>query len=177
MLHKFRLIPLALLATAALYAATPTVGEQAPDFALRSLTGAEVRLSDVAKKGTVVLLALRGFPGYQCPLCNRQVKDFVHRADAFSKTGIQVVMVYPGPPDRAAEFAADKNLPANFHLLLDADYAFTNLYSLRWNAPNETAYPAAFVLGTDLRVKFAKVSDTHGGRASAAEVLDAVGAK
>lgn len=181
-----RLMPLALVALAAiavtpLRAAPPQVGEVAPDFQLRSLGGIEVRFADLVKRGTAVLIVLRGYPGYQCPICNRQVQEFIARAKAFDDAGARVVMVYPGPPDhleeRAAEFIADKKFPENFHLLLDPDYRFTNLYSLRWDAPRETAYPSTFIVGMDRKVRFAKVSTTHGGRSSAAEILSLVEAK
>lgn len=181
-----RIIPLALLALATmastpLRAASPQVGQVAPDFQLRSLGGEEVRFADLVKQGTAVLIVLRGYPGYQCPICNRQVQEFIAKAKAFANAGARVVMVYPGPPDhleeRAAEFIADKKFPENFHLLLDPDYRFTNLYSLRWNAPRETAYPSTFIVGTDRKVRLAKVSTTHGGRSSAAEILAILEAK
>jgi peroxiredoxin len=156
-------------------AAPPQVGRKAPDFELRSLSGKTVRLSETLNDGRVALLVLRGFPGYQCPLCQRQVRDYVKNASGFSKAGVRVVMVYPGPaqelPKRAQEFAADKDLPPHFEMLLDPDYRFTNLYGLRWNAPGETAYPATFLLNGDGTVTFAKISDSHGGRTSASEVL------
>ena len=47
-------------------------------------------------------------------------------------------------------------------------------YKLRWIAPRETAYPATFVIGPDRVVRHAKVSTTHGGRASAKEILGAL---
>jgi peroxiredoxin len=153
----------------------PAVGQKAPDFELTSLSGATVKLSDA--KRTTVLVVLRGFPGYQCPYCNRQVQDFVHNAESFG--GVRVLLVYPGPaadvPSRAREFAADKSLPANFDLLLDPDYRFTNLYRLRWDAPQETAYPATFVIDPEGVVTFARISSSHGGRTSAAEIAAELG--
>jgi hypothetical protein len=41
----------------------------------------------------------------------------------------------------------------------------------------ETAYPSTFVIGTDGKVRFAKFSGTHGGRASVEEVMSALEAK
>lgn len=158
----------------------PAIGTQAPDFTLKNLKGAAVRLADETAKGPVVLVVLRGFPGYQCPLCSRQVKELVDHASAFSTAKARVVMVYPGPADivksKGSEFAADKNLPAHFELLLDPDYVFTNLYGLRWDAPKETAYPSTFVLDKTGKVVYAKVSTTHGGRAPAKEILSALAA-
>lgn len=166
---------LALAACAPLPAAPPETGQRAPDFQLNSLEGKPVKLGELLGKGKVVLIVLRGFPGYQCPICQRQVQEFLSHAKAFADAGVQVAMVYPGPPaqleNRAAEFVAGRKFPENFHLLLDPDYRFTNLYSLRWDAPRETAFPSTFIVGPDGIVEFAKVSKNHGGRASAAEVL------
>ena len=173
MIH--RITTLLLLGVPAMLAASqPKVGENAPDFQLSSLQGNKVRLSDVSKAGTVVLVALRGYPGYQCPLCNRQVQEFIRNGQAFADAGARVVMVYPGPAERASEFVADKKLPVNFDLLLDPDYAFTNLYGLRWEAVGETAYPSTFVINPQGVISFAKISTSHGGRASAADVLRAL---
>jgi peroxiredoxin len=160
------------MAVASLMAQPPGVGQSAPDFALKNLEGKTVRLSEHTGQGEVVLIVLRGFPGYQCPLCNRQVQEFVSRAGELK--GRKVLLVYPGPPEKGAEFVADKNLPGNMELLLDTDYAFTNLYQLRWDAPKETAYPSTFVLERGGKIRYAKVSKTHGGRASVSEVVQAL---
>lgn len=165
---------LSMLAALVVTAAPPAIGDKAPLFSLPSLRGPDVRLSDVLAKGPVALIVLRGFPGYQCPVCNRQVQELVKSAKGFAEAGARVLMVYPGPRDKAVEFAADKSLPSHFDLLLDGDYTFTNQYGLRWNAPNETAYPSTFVLSRDGVVRFQKVSSSHGGRTNAADVLKAL---
>jgi peroxiredoxin len=89
-----------------------------------------------------------------------------------------VVLIYPGPPQdlgaRANEFLADKKLPTNFDLLVDPGYAFTNLYGLRWNAAQETAYPSTFLIDRQGVVFFSKIVREHGGRTTAAEILDAM---
>ena len=166
---------LTLFCTAfALSGAPPAVGDRPPAFSLKNLEGVNRQLGD----GPVVLLVLRGFPGYQCPLCNRQVMDFVKAGPEFAKAGVRVVMVYPGPPDvaqaKANEFVKDKNLPQHFELLVDPNYVFTNLFDLRWDAPNETAYPSTFVIDNKGVITFAKISNSHGGRTTAAEVLAAL---
>lgn len=156
----------------------PGVGDKAPDFSLPSLAGESVRLSEITENGPVVLVVLRGYPGYQCPVCNRQVQEFLRSARGFSEARAQVLLVYPGPDEdlvsRAREFASDKQFPQNFRLLLDPGYTFTNLYGLRWDAPRETAYPSTFLIDRDGAIFFAKISDSHGGRTTAAEVLDAL---
>lgn len=173
------LLPLLMAATADpshVVSTPPAVGDKAPDFTLSTQQGKGVRLSDVTAQAPVVLVVLRGYPGYQCPLCNQQVQDFVKNAQGFADAKVRVILVYPGPPDnlaaRASEFAADKKLPENFDLLLDPGYEFTNLYGLRWDAPNETAYPSTFLIDQKGIVFFSKISKTHGGRTKAAELLD-----
>src|SRR5262249_54075654 len=50
----------------------PAVGERAPDFSLEALDGTSVSLSAELQSGPIVLVMLRGWPGYQCPFCVRQ---------------------------------------------------------------------------------------------------------
>src|SRR6266446_6967122 len=89
--------------------ALPAVGDDALDFELESLAGKTVKLSELVKEGPVVLVALRGYPGYQCPLCTAQVGKFLSSEKKFRNAGATVVMVYPGPADglkkHAGEFA------------------------------------------------------------------------
>ena len=173
-------MPLLAFAAALALAATPpaTVGEKARDFTLSTPGGKHVRLSDVMSKGPVVLVVLRGYPGYQCPYCNRQVQDFIQNAHAFADAGAHVVLVYPGPAQdlgaKANEFLADKKLPDHFDLVLDPDYEVTNLYGLRWDAPRETAYPSTFLIDQQGTIFFSKIVKEHGGRTTAAEILDAL---
>lgn len=157
-------------------ATPPVIGAQARDFTLSTPQGKRIQLSTVTAQAPVVLVVLRGYPGYQCPLCNLQVRDFLKNAQGFADAKVRVVLVYPGPPDnlneRAAEFFADKPLPAHFELLLDPGYEFTNLYGLRWDAPKETAYPSTFLIDQQGKLFYAKVSKSHGGRTKATEILE-----
>ena len=43
----------------------PAVGEKARDFELDSLDGQKIKLSALAQRSPVVVVVLRGFPGYQ----------------------------------------------------------------------------------------------------------------
>jgi peroxiredoxin len=169
-------ILVAALNALSLGAAQPGVGDAAPDFTLRSLGGGEVTLSEFVADGPIALVVLRGYPGYQCPVCSRQVHDFIANADGFKEAGARVLFVYPGPSDdlqsRAEEFVADKTFPSHFTMLIDPGYEFTNLYDLRWEAPRETAYPATFLMGRDRNIFYANISDSHGGRTAAGEMIE-----
>lgn len=158
--------------------AAPKVGEKAPGFELTALDGARVTLEGELYHGPVVLVLLRGWPGYQCPFCTRQFADFLAHAKEIAGIGARVVWVYPGPADqveqRAREFTAARPMPGNFRVTTDPDYKFTLAYGLRWDAPNETAYPATFVIDRTSIVRFAQISAGHDGRAQAADVLKAL---
>jgi len=156
----------------------PQPGAAAPDFTLNTLDARAITLSAETARQPVVLVVLRGWPGYQCPLCTKQVQDFVQKAKSFTGQA-RVIMVYPGPAENlkahAEQFLKDQQWPHDFLFLTDPDYAFTQAYGLRWDAPAETAYPSTFVIDTKGMVKFAMTSKSHGGRATAAEVLAALG--
>jgi thioredoxin-dependent peroxiredoxin len=153
----------------------PAVGDMAPNFTLRRLDDRVVELKALVGKQSVVLVVLRGWPGYQCPLCTRQVQEFVANAAAFKQRGATVVMIYPGPAEKlkehAQEFLQDKQWPESFVFAVDPDYSFTNAYGLRWDAKKETAYPSTFIVEPSGTIRFAHVSQSHGNRLSASRVL------
>ncbi len=151
------------------------VDKPAPDFELPTVDGKSIKLSELTEKSPVVVVVLRGYPGYQCPLCTRQVSDLVQSASKIAASKAKVLLIYPGPKklvnDKAKEFFASAKLPAGFTVLLDPDYGFTDAYGLRWDAPNETAYPTTLIVGNDGIVRFASVSKSHGDRVSAKTVV------
>ena len=162
-----------------LNAAPPKVGDKAPDFTLKTLDDQTVRLSELTATGKVVLIVLRGWPGYQCPLCTRQVQDYIASASGFASAKARVVMVYPGPANdlkaHATEFLKNKQWPKEFVYLIDPAYSTVNAYDLRWDAQGETAYPSTFVLDRKGVIRFAKISRSHGDRTKAAEVVGLLG--
>jgi peroxiredoxin len=159
------------------FAQSPAVGAKAPDFTLSTPTGKNVTLSAEQGGHPFVLVILRGFPGYQCPFCTKQVHDFVDHASDFKAKNTRVLLVYPGPPadldQHAKEFLEKQaELPSNVVLVTDPDYKVTNLYGLRWDAPHETAYPSTFILDKKGMIAFEKISHSHGDRLSAQDALD-----
>jgi peroxiredoxin Q/BCP len=159
----------------------PAVGDDAREFELNNVGGTSAKLSTFTTAGKVVLVVLRGFPGYQCPFCTKQFADFMSKADDFKKADATVIFVYPGPSDdlktHADDFIKGRTLPDNFHFLLDPDYTFTNAYGLRWDKKKETAYPSTFVIDEKSKVTFAKVSKTHSDRTKAADLLKVINTK
>ncbi len=176
-LRRTVLLALVTFAGATALAQTPATGAKAPDFTLSTPTGAAVQLASDTARGTTVLVVLRGFPGYQCPYCMKQVHDFVEHSADFAAKKTSVLLVYPGPPadldQHAKDFLAKQaDLPANIQLVIDPDYKVTNLYGLRWDAPRETAYPSTFILDGKGKILFEKISHSHGDRTSAQDILN-----
>lgn len=166
-LGRLFLLPVFLLAVSLpAVAATPAVGQQAPDFTLNTLDGSTLSLSKLSASGHVVLVVLRGYPGYQCPFSQQQFQSYQQAAAQFAAIGTHVLLVYPGEAGKnlasdAAALTGSQTLPSNIHLVLDPNYTFTNLYGLRWNAQDETAYPSTFVIGSNNLVVFSHVGQFH----------------
>jgi peroxiredoxin len=157
----------------------PVVGDRAPDFTLPSIDGTPVTLSKEVAHGPVVLVLLRGWPGYHCPYCVRQFGEFLGRRDELEATGARVVWIYPAASKADIHidgFIGDKNVPAFFRLLIDPGFRFTDQYGLRWDAPGETSYPTTFVIDRAGIVRFVHTSRSHGGRTPVADVLSALAA-
>jgi peroxiredoxin len=159
----------------------PAVGDDAPEFSLKDLVGEEISLSKLNADSPVVLVVLRGYPGYQCPICSVQVGGLIGKAKEINEAIAKVVMVYPGPAEQldqyATEFIKGKKLPENFLFVTDPDYKFTQAYGLRWDAARETAYPSTFVIDQKGIVRFSKISKSHGDRAKFADILEALNGK
>ncbi len=152
-------------------------GDMAVDFTLPIVSGTgELTLSEEYLKGPVVLIVLRGYPGYQCPLCSRQVGELVTAADKIGEVAKRVIFVYPGEPDQleqhAEEFMGKTALPAPLVLVRDPGLQMVTDWRLRWDAPRETAYPATYIIDHDGKVRWSKVSKSHGGRTSAREIIE-----
>ena len=170
--------PAAHARAAAPFPVPPKVGDTLPSFTLKTPAGTPVALSSLLKKGPVVLVVLRGYPGYQCPFCTRQVGELNSHATDFAKHKAQILLVYPGPADnlqqRANEFVPGKNMPVGYTLVLDPSEGFLTAHGLRWNAPGETSYPSTFVVSQTGKILFAKISHEHGDRATSEEILKAL---
>jgi peroxiredoxin len=158
----------------------PAVGDKLPDVTLAKLDGMKVTLSELHKQGPVVVVMLRGWVGYQCPYCTRQVGEFLSgdNAKMLADRHANVVFVYPGDPAmvqvKAEDFISGKTVPANMHFVTDPGLKTVEAFHLRWDAPNETAYPSTFVVDKMGVVRYAKISKSHGDRAPFADVMAAV---
>lgn len=175
--RRLFLLPVLLLAVSLpSVAATPSIGQRAPDFTLSTPSGEQLTLSSLNGRGSVVLIVLRGYPGYQCPFSQLQFQSYQQSAAQFAALGAQVLFVYPGTDnknlaDDARQMIGTSTLPANVHVVLDPDYHFTTQYGLRWDASNQTAYPSTFLLAKGRFVLFAHMGRSSSDQTSPADAL------
>ncbi|MBV5312584.1 MAG: peroxiredoxin family protein [Prolixibacteraceae bacterium] len=157
---------------------TPSLGESAKNFSLKTVDGEKLSLNELLKSKPVVLVVLRGWPGYQCPICTKEVGTLISSATEFEKHHVSIFMVYPGPSkeltEHAKEFKQDFQFPENYYFTVDPDYSMINLYGLRWNAEKETSYPSTFVINRDGKIVYSKISHSHGDRSNTDEIIDAL---
>ncbi len=156
--------------------AQPEVGQRAIDFELPIVNGeGYVSLSDTYKAGPTVLIFLRGYPVYQCPIDSTQVNSLVNRAKVLSQSAHRVVLVYPGAAKglerHAEQFLASRKMPEPLVIVRDDDMNVVNQWGVRWDDHGETAYPATFVLDQYGRIAWKKVSRSHAERSSIEEIL------
>lgn len=155
----------------------PAVGDKAIDFDLPQVGEDNyVELKKLYGDGPVVVIVLRGYPGYQCMLCSQQVGAMINRAKALKAAAHKVVLIYPGEPTElerhAEQFMSSRSLPEPMILVRDPGLKMVNEWGLRWNAPRETAYPATYIIKSNGRIAWRKISDNHAGRSTAQEIIE-----
>ena len=153
------------------------VGDKAINFDLPEVGKDDyVELKDLYAEGPVVVIVLRGYPGYQCPLCSKQVGAMINRVKALKAAAHKVVLIYPGESSelerQAKKFMGSRTLPEPMILVRDPDMEMVSEWGLRWNAPRETAYPATYIVKSNGRIAWRKVSNSHAGRSNAQEIIE-----
>lgn len=149
-----------------------TIGDLAPEFALKDAFGREVRLHQQLAKGPVVLTFYRG--GW-CPFCNRQLQAYQEIVPRMTELGAQLIAVSPQSPDNTLSQTEKEQL--TFHVVSDTDGRVAALYRVlyevsdalkslytsmgrnlgEYNGTDRWILPitATFVIDCNARVRFA----------------------
>jgi thioredoxin-dependent peroxiredoxin len=99
-------------------------GEMAPDFRLRSSTGAEVRLFDLKNKKTVLLF----FFNHSRPACLDRLKALGSDHEKFRDSGVTIFPISILKVDEGA--ALVKKLGLSFDVLCDDDHSVVRAYNM-----------------------------------------------
>ena len=167
------------------------VGKKMPDVTLTNAHGKKVKMSDLRKKGPVIVTFYRGS---WCPYCNAQLSNFQQNLGEFQKKGAQLVAVTPEKPDMSVLLAENKKL--DFEILHDKDNKFAaklglvfgvskelkeiyqkfgiDLEKSQGNTEWKLPIPATFIIGKDGKIIYEFVNSDYTQRASAEDVIAAL---
>lgn len=124
--YRVGAIVLAWLLAASPTSAAELAGKTAPDFALKSFTGENLRLSEY--RGGIVLLTLWAS---WCGECREQLSGLQQLHDQYGEQGLAVLSVsVDSKPRRAQELVAGLGL--DYPVLLDSDKQVARLYDPRF---------------------------------------------
>ena len=163
-------------------------GDLAPDATLPDGAGRPVRLSDVWRKGPLVLVFYRG--GW-CGYCNLQLRAWHQRAADLARLGATLLAISPQTPDHSMRTAEDNQF--TFTVLSDSNLDVANGFELAFTLPPELVsfygsvgtdipvlngnglwvlpVPATYVIDEEGRIRFAHIEEDIRKRAEPADVL------
>jgi peroxiredoxin len=181
--------PVDLPGTAAQFHENPpanrTVSSDKVPLTFLDLDGKKVDLTAFRGKSNVVLVMTKGMPqspgGVFCPGCLAQMNALVANLAEFKKRDAEVLVVFPGPSEKAGEFlvtakAREGDRPSPIPLLLDKDLVAVDLLGIR----GDLAKPSTYVLDRKGNVVYAFVGEGTTDRPSIKSLLaqlDKVNAK
>jgi peroxiredoxin len=160
------------------------VGDKAPDFTLPNATGNQFSLSELLKKGPVVLKFYRG---EWCPICNLDLRAIQQQLSKIEALGASLLAISPQNPDSALT-AKEKN-ELEFDVLSDANQEVIKAYNLQFD-PGEDYHnrrdltllngdgskfipvPATFIIAQDFTIVGAHVEANYTERMSPEEVIE-----
>jgi peroxiredoxin len=137
--------------------------------------GRPVRLEDWKGKSSLVLVFTRGYPGYICPLCSSYTAQLAHRYAEIKAAGGEVLVVFPGAPDKVADFVKasreilEQEGPGSlpFPVLLDVDLSQVAAFGIQ----GDLAKPSTYVIDRAGAVRYAFVGSQPHERPDVATVL------
>lgn len=167
------------------------VGDTAPDLSLPDALGKPVILSELWRRGPLIVIFYRG--GW-CPYCNIELRAWQQRMPEVKRMGAMLVAISPQTPDNSLS-TAEKNELA-FPVLSDSALKAAESFRIAFELPPELVelyeragnnlpvlngngrwvlpMPATYVIDQDGRVVFSHVEADYRERAEPADVLAAV---
>lgn len=127
------------------------IGDQAPDFELENTLGQKIKLSDVVKKGKVILNFYRG--GW-CPYCYLELRSLQKVNNLVNKDGTQVIAI---SPESAADCKRTKSRNhLQFNILSDKANKVTDSYRLI--AKNKRMTDSLLDIGLESAIESGEIS-------------------
>ncbi len=127
-------------------------GATVSDFTLKTIEGKQIRLSEVLKKGPVVL----DFWATNCKPCIEEFPCFQKIHERYSQLGVTVVCVSLDNPKSQSKVAPlIRSKKYTFEVAIDNDYRVAKLF-------NVVAIPRTLVIGKDGEIVFGCVGYSPG---------------
>ena len=166
-------------------------GDLAPDVTLPDAFGNRLRLSDVWRKGPLVIVFYRG--GW-CSYCNLQLRAWQREASELARLGASLVAISPQTPDNSMSTAEVNELA--FTVLSDSDLEAANGFGLAYtlhpdlvnfyatagtdipvlngNGQWVLPVPATYVIDTTGSIRLSLIEEDIGHRAEPRDVIAAI---
>lgn len=165
------------------------INSKAYNFKAKDQNGKEIRLSDLLKKGNVVLVFYRG---QWCPYCNKQLKKLQDSLSLIQAKGATVVAVTPELPENISKTIEKTN--AQFSILYDEGLKIMKAYEVEYEVPENTLsryrntgikleenngkngnylpIPATYIINKDFTITYRFFNADYKKRPSIQEILD-----
>ncbi|WP_198083008.1 peroxiredoxin-like family protein [Variovorax sp. E3] len=167
------------------------VGDPAPDVTLPDAMGQRVRLSDVWRRGPLVIVFYRG--GW-CSYCNLQLRAWQLKVAELERLGATLLAISPQTPENSSDTAQKNAL--EFTVLSDCELEAANGFGLAYTLhPDVVDYygsvgtdipvlngngqwvlpvPATYVIDNTGAIRFSLIEEDARMRAEPLEVLAAI---
>ena len=171
------------------------VGTVAPDAALKTLEGKDVKLRSVLRGKPTVLIFYRG--GW-CPFCNAHLSELALIEGDIKKSGYQIIAVSPDVPSELAKMAEKDHL--TYKLFSDSTAEAMKKFGVAFRVDDETftkyrdsyhidlerssgqthhilPVPSVFVVDKKGKITYVHSNPDYRARMKGSEILDVIRAK
>jgi len=162
-------------AAAPVSARSTLLGQAFPPVRLMGASGDPFTLEELRGGRPVVLVVLRGFPGFVCPHCTAQTAALINALPSFEERGARVAMVYPGEASTVPtflkamkEFREGKGVP--IPILFDAELELVRALGIR----GEFAKPTTAIVDGNGVLRYLYVGQSFNDRPSVGTLLAAL---
>ncbi len=154
------------------------VGQSAPDFVARGLSGNEMRLSALGGRKALLLF----YRGGWCPFCNQQLAAIARDYHKFQELNATIVAVSGEEAEKGRDFLQKLSLP--FVLLSDTSFKSIDLYGIRDTNLSERVRamgitqlpkPSAFIIDGAGVVRYKYIGKNAADRPKNEDLLRALG--
>ena len=109
------------------------INSKAPDFRSTDQYGNEIRLRDMVKDSTVVLIFYRG---QWCPYCNKQLKKLEDSLQLIKSKGARVIAITPEKPEFIAKTI--EKTKASYPVIYDNEMKIMKAYKVAFEVDEKT---------------------------------------